>query len=91
MIGRCTPVEMGVEDAMRMGYTLEISTSAMEEMWLVRNPVAGKNKYCLNVNYKVTSGGPQPRTTDDASGNSRGTSFNNRGSRRKYRGGRANF
>ena len=53
MIGRCTPFGMGVDEAIRMGYTLEIITSAMEEMCLVKNPAAGQAKYQINIMSKV--------------------------------------
>ena len=46
-------VRDGSEEAMRMGYTLEINRCAMEEMCLTKNPVAKENKFFFRVNYKV--------------------------------------
>ena len=53
MTGRCTPFEMGVEDAMRLGYTSNIEKNILEEICLVKNQLVGRAKYCLDVRVKI--------------------------------------
>ena len=44
---------MGVEDAIRMGDTLEMSRTTREEICFVRNPVAEENMYSLDVMFSL--------------------------------------
>ena len=44
---------MEVEDAIRMGDTLEIIRTTREEICFVRNPVAEENMYCLDVMFSL--------------------------------------
>ena len=46
---------MGVEEAMRIEYTMEIIRRALEEICLVKNPVAGEAKFSLYPMFKLTS------------------------------------
>ena len=44
---------MGVEDAIRIGDTLDIVRTTREEICFVRNPVAEENMYSLDVMFSL--------------------------------------
>ena len=49
----CTLYGMGIEDAIRMGDTLEMSRTTREEICFVRNPVAKENMFSLDVMFSL--------------------------------------